>query len=441
MYAIFQRTILFAAGFTVPLQATQWSIGGYPVSITKAVVALLMVLIGMQLISPSHRRLPPDRALPMLILFAASVLVSGFVALAHGQPLWFVFAGSAPYFGLVLFYVALLLAVRSRKELVFVLWGMALGGALAGFPALIQASQGTLFVRGSRLQGLAGQANTLAYELTIAVAVLAGLYFSVRAFAAKLLLLGAGFVILLAIIGSLSRSAFGALVIMWGFWLFRSGRLDILRYALPAVAVAGILYLFLPAAVHDRMSTVIDPAQRRADAGALGRIDQAKWATRALLSNPVAGIGNGNFLPWVKRQPGGHLISNTIHNSFFYVMATQGLLGLIPFLSLHFLAWRDYTSALRLAAARRKRSDPLLRELRTYALFLQIALLGSIVGGMAHQESASKGLWILFALSASVLHLARVRATELDATPAASAEDLRSSLPYRTPVDAAAPAG
>lgn len=417
MYSFIQRTILFAAAFSVPIQATDWTIGGFSVSLTKLVVALLLLLAGMQLLAPSHRRLPRDSSLGLLAVFAVSVLISSFVTLVHGQSIWFVLAASSRFFGLALFYVVLLLTLRERKDLVAVLWGLGLGAALAGLPALTRAGTGTLFDSYDRFGGLAGQPNTLAYELSIAIAVVAALYFSARSFFTKLVLMGTGGVILLAIIGSLSRSAFASLVVMWALWLFRSRRFDTLRYALPGVAIAAILYVFLPTPVQERMATVVDPAQRKYDSGTRGRLVQFEWATMALLSNPVTGVGIANFIPWMNSQPGGHVMDDTVHNSFFYVMATQGLLGLIPFLGLHLLAWRDYSRVLRITTARRKRGDPVLREFGNYALFLQIALLGSAVGGLAHQESTSKGLWIVFALSAITLHVARARAAELDGEP------------------------
>ncbi len=416
MYSTLQRAILFLSAFTVPLQATQWSIGPFAFSATKLAVVLLVVLVGMQLLSSSHRRLPPDRSLLLLPVFGVSVLLSAFVNLAHGNPPLFAFNASLGYVGLIVLYLALLWSIRSRSELLAVLWGLVLGGAVAGFPALLAASSGSLFTRGDRFRGLAGQANTLAYELSIATAIAVGLYFTERSRLAKLLLVGAGCVMVLAIIGSLSRSALAALFVMWALWLVRSGRFDTLRYALPAILLAGIVFAFLPSEVHDRMATVLDPAQRKYDTGTAGRMYQAEWAFKAFLSNPITGVGAANFQRWTNAQPGGHLLDNTMHNSFLYLMATQGLLGLLPFLGLYVVAWRDYGAAGRIAAARRKRGDPYLRELGGYALFLQLALVGSAVGGLMHQESASKGLWIVFALSAVVLHLTRKRAEDLDSS-------------------------
>jgi O-antigen ligase len=441
MYATFQRTILFVAAFTVPLQSTSWRVGPTAVSATKAAVVLLVVLVAMQLLSPSHRRLPRDRSLPMLALFAVSVVISGFINVAYGHPpLRALFAASL-FVGMIILYLALLVSIRSRAELVAVLWGLVLGAATAGFPALLAARSGTLFAPGDRFAGLAGQANLLAYELAIAIPIVVGLYFAARSYFAKLVLLGVGAIILLAIIGSLSRSAFAALFVMWAIWLIRSGRFDTLKYVLPAVAIALVLFALLPVEVHDRMATILDPAQRQHDRGTHGRMIQAEWALRAFLSNPIAGVGTANFLPWVKTQPGGYMLDVTMHNSYLYLLATHGLLGLVPFLALHVYAWRDYSAVRRLSAAWRHRGDPNLSELGVYALFLQLALVGAFIGGQAHQESDSKGLWICLALSAAILNLARKRVAELETSPVAHPTQSARSSAYGPAPDVVAATG
>jgi O-antigen ligase len=146
------------------------------------------------------------------------------------------------------------------------------------------------------------------------------------------------------------------------------------------------------------------------------------WTARAVADSPIVGIGIENYIPWARRQPGGSLIHNSLHSGFLHILATQGLLGFVPFMALVVSAWLDYGAAQRLARARRNRGDPAMRELGSYALFLQIALLGAIIGAITHPTSSNKGWWMLMGISAVTVTLARQRSRELDAQLETSAE-------------------
>jgi O-antigen ligase len=91
-----------------------------------------------------------------------------------------------------------------------------------------------------------------------------------------------------------------------------------------------------------------------------------------------------------------------VHNAFLDVAAEEGLLGLVPFIAVTVLSWRDFTRASR--AGRKQRGDA---RLQVRAVLLQTAMLGSLLVSQFQPTQRSKGLWLLFALSTVMARMAR----------------------------------
>lgn len=415
MYRFLQRSILFIVGVTMPIAGFSTAIAGYPMTPAKIATVLLFILVGMQFALTSDRRLPHDRGMVPLMIFLVSLGISSVVTLAQEtMSPWLVLAAATRYLGLAAFYVMLVYVMRTRDDLALLFWALVIGGAITGFPGLIEIREGSFLAVGQRTEGLAGKSNKLGYELAICIPLAFALYFTVRSRLRQLVLLALIGVMFVAIIGSLSRSTFVALGVMWLFWIWRSRRVDTLKYMVPGLAAAALLAMFMPAQVYDRIDTMIDPAKRDQDRSINSRFSQTVWAGRAFLSNPIAGVGVNNYIAWVQRQPGGAMLHNSIHSGFMNILATQGLLGFVPFLAIILFAWMDYGAAQRLARSRRSRGDPALQELGVFAMFLQVALVGALFGALVHPTDDSKGWWTLLGLSAVTVSLVRQRVAELD---------------------------
>ena len=80
------------------------------------------------------------------------------------------------------------------------------------------------------------------------------------------------------------------------------------------------------------------------------------------------------------------------------------------------LSWRQYGQAWRATRARRAFRDPELALLGTYALFLQIALLGNMFSGLTIITQNIKATWLLMALSPVVRNLVFQRIDLINAT-------------------------
>lgn len=428
MYRAIQRLILFVVGLTLPMAGLSTKVEGYPLSPAKVATALLMILVAMQFALSSQRRFPGGRGMIWLLVFLVSLSISTVVTIAFGGlGTWMSIAAASRFFGLAAFYVMLIYVVRTRDDLALLFWSLVIGGAITAFPALLEVRGGTFLAHGERSSGLAGKPNKLGYELAICIPIAFSLYFTNRSLVRKSVLMGCVALMVFAILGSLSRSTFLALGVMWGLWVWRSRRLDTLKYVFPAVAVALLLALVMPQRVYDRIDSMVNPARREEDKSIQVRFDSLRWTALAFYQSPLVGIGVENYIPWIQSQPGGKMYKNSLHSGFFAILVNQGLLGFVPFMVLQLLSWWDYSAAQRLVRARRSRDDPELREFGAYALFLQVALAGALVGALTHPTADSKGWWMLMGLSATMVTLARQRSATLDAqlTTAPAPEPLR----------------
>lgn len=425
MYRLLQRVVLFAVGLSIPMAGiTVGSLGAFGISPSKIATALLFVLVAVKFVLSGDRRMPRGAGKAAVLVFTAALLLSAGNSLARGLSVEATLTALSRFIGLAVFYFMLLYVVRTRDELTFLLWSIAIGGALTSFPALIQMRQGGFaLTEEERALGLAGQPNTLGYELNICLGVAAALFFAVRSPFRRMIVLGSAALIGTAIAGSLSRSAYLSLVCMWGYWIVSARRLDTLKYLIPGAAIALAAVFVMPTEIRDRFGSMLDRRQRQEDTSIQARFVQLEWVGRAFVSNPLTGVGIGNYVPWLRQQPRNPGHFNSVHNGYLRLLSETGLLGLIPFLLLISFSWLDYGRVRRMSAARRSRGDPALRELGSYALFLQVTLLGATIGTLTHDFSFSKGWWLVMALSPVVRALAAARAHELSSQIAPTVED------------------
>jgi O-antigen ligase len=423
MFQALQRAVLFAVGFSLPLQGLHLRFLGLSMTATKLVALVLLLLGGLQIASGVGRR-PADRRTLWLAFFLFSYALSSIVGLVRGIPWAGLIAESSSLFALVLYYFLLTYVVRTRDDLVLLLWAVLLGGAMTALPAVLgQETGNALEAEGSaRFKGLSGQANIFGRDMVVCIAGAAALYLNTRSTSRKLMLLGAGSLVTAGLVMSLSRAALVAAGAMWGLWLVRFRRFGGVKYIVPALLLTLAALVFMPDSVRQRIETITDPSKRAEEGSAEGRLELSLWALRAFKSNPIYGVGNLYFVEWAQRQPGGRGIVHVVHNGYLEVASAQGLLGFVPWMMILALAWGDYSRAFRLAGARRRRGDPRLQELGNIAVFLQIALFGTLVIGLAHPLTKAKTLWTLLALSPVVLALVRKRVAEIEASPAAAPE-------------------
>jgi probable O-glycosylation ligase (exosortase A-associated) len=141
-------------------------------------------------------------------------------------------------------------------------------------------------------------------------------------------------IFILAIVGSQSRGATLALIVVGVFlWLFSKRKF----VSLVGIAFAGVIMLFHASdAYFERMATI---RSYQEEGSAQGRIMAWKSGTRMGLDNPILGVGAGNFsisfgTTYRPRDVIGPLPWLTAHSSYFLVFGELGFPGIIVFLVL-----------------------------------------------------------------------------------------------------------
>jgi O-antigen ligase len=429
MFRYFQLFTIFLVGFTLPIQGYSLLDFRFGMTPSKLATAVLLLLAVLQFVV-TGRRPPPDDKRVWIVIFILSFSLSSLVSIASGMsPATVVIAATTPL-ALVLLYLTIAYVIRTPRHLSLLLWSLLIGGAVTAAPAVLGLQVGGAgFDYGERFSGLAGQENLFGFDMAVCVPLGAALFFTSRTRLQRTVALGLTTLCVAGLLLSLSRSAFVSLAVMGAFWLWRSGRIENLGYLVPAVLLAAGIFLFSPDAVKRRVETMTDPGQRAEDASIQSRFAQFHWAARAIASNPAVGVGVSRFVPWVREQPGGAAFHHPIHNAYLAVATAQGLLGAIPFVAILVLTWAHYSRVLRMVRARRGHRDRELRALAHHANFLQIALLGALIGGMFHMAQNSKTLWLLLGLSPALLALCRTRVGELSAMAGAPEESESGPLP------------
>lgn len=411
------RFFLFVVGFTLPLQAFSLVDIGFRMTPFKLATAILLAMgaLGAATGAPRAR----DNKLPWIFAFLVAFGVSVVQGALRGVPIPPLIQVSVTYSALLAYYVLIGYVVRKREDMVALLAGLVVGGVTSALPAVLGLQEART---AGRYAGLSGQENLFGIDMTVVIAVGLAFLVTTRSFLRRGLVMGALVIAMGGVFLSLSRTAFVAGLGMWSFWTYRTGRLDTIRYAVPAVLVLVLAVLMAPDTFSERIDTMIDPAKRAQDGAIQGRLEGFELGARAFVQSPLIGVGQLNYIPWARSQPDGRYVGHVIHNAYLAIAAEQGLFSLIPYLMILFLSWRHYTLAWRLARSRRALRDPWLTELSSYALFLQVALVGIIISGMTAHAQRSKTGWMLMALSPIVYNWVQVRLQELASAPAAAPE-------------------
>lgn len=265
--------------------------------------------------------------------------------------------------------VAILAAsVRDRRDVNRLLRALVLGGAGYVGAGLLLAVPGM-----GRLAGTGGAGSYDPNDLglvtvcTIPICVYmmrreAPRFDRIVAFVAVILLL-------IATVMTGSRGGFLALVAVAGYALlaFRavklSRRLTILALAGTAlVGVGGAAYM-------DRIATLADPTEDYNWSGQAesGRIEIWKRGLRYIAQHPVLGVGVDAFFiaegnspeALARRAQGAGFKWSAAHNSYIQIGAELGVIGLLSFVTLLVMAFRETRRIARMAA---RREDRLLAQ-------------------------------------------------------------------------------
>jgi len=306
-------------------------------------------------------------------------------------------------------------SLRDTRAVKLVMLGMVIGAAASVVLGLANGDLGRSAVEGAsdRLKSGAGDPNVLAAGLVSAGVLAAALMVPIRTALGRWALAVSIGLLCIGVVASESRGGALAALATAGASLvfFRRRRKQVSAVVLLATGAVVVALALFPSAWH-RISSY--------DNGGNGRTEIWTVAWRMTQDHPLVGVGLNNFDTRAGdyvRRPGAlkrvRLVVDhptVVHNIYLQLLAEDGLVGLLLFLSVAGACLRAAWSAARRFAAR---GDPAGEALSTAALVAGTSIL---VAGFFISAGVDTRLWILFALGPALLRaskptLGRWRAT------------------------------
>jgi putative inorganic carbon (HCO3(-)) transporter len=337
--------------------------------------------------------------------FIGWVLISTSWAVGTGETL-----GSAGRYALdALLFVIIFTAIRTPKQLGWVMLAFVLGAAVAAFRGIIAPT-------GEEAAGRLGtdilDPSQLSAVLVSGVALSLGVIVLFRN--SPLLRVGALTIAVFAVVAislTASRGGVVALGIAMIAAIVLGGRWRIQITVLVALFGAMTYLYFATVAPTDIRERIISPnvGQEKIEEGRT-TLWQVAW--RAFEANPVKGVGSGNF-SLVSRnyllEPGvlartDEIVGDNpkvVHNSYLEVAAELGVVGFVLF---SLIVLFSLGSTLRASRLFRLIGD---RRMQAVALCIAVALIGDLGALFFISDQYSKQLWILMGLGPVVLSIAR----------------------------------
>lgn len=176
---------------------------------------------------------------------------------------------------------------------------------------------------------------------------------------------------MVAVVGSQSRGALLAIMAVAGFYWLKSKTKALTATLFIVLAIFG--YAFMPQSWHDRMATISEYQQ---DESAMQRI--RAWQYSIGIANDR--LTGGGFNSWslenyAKYAPGADR-AFVAHSIYFAVLNDGGWPGLILFLSILLLMWRQLSRVIRVTEGNPEHQDHNL-----LARMLQISMVAFLAGG------------------------------------------------------------
>jgi probable O-glycosylation ligase (exosortase A-associated) len=177
----------------------------------------------------------------------------------------------------------------------------------------------------------------------------------------------------ISVLGTYSRGGFIALAVVAGALFVKSrSRLTVVAVV---IVIGFVAWNFMPAQWTERMDTLHHPTQTGSGET---RIQSYKFAANVALHHPLLGGGFDDYLSaslWQQYAPEGS-VRRAIHSIYFRVLGEHGFPGLILFLALLYVSWRNCSRVRK-----RSRDLPDKKWLFDLASMLQVSLVGFMAAG------------------------------------------------------------
>lgn len=370
---------------------------------------------------------PPLKVLPIPTLLDVSlflaVLASGKATFANMQTklwmallafmaLWVPFANNnywalmifkdmALYFFFYLGIVTFVNTTSRMQKLIFMWLGVH---GLLGINGILHHGQG--------VGGWLGDENDFGMEMNVAIPVAFFMYQAANGQRAKLLYIVLLGLFVMSVVATSSRGAFLGLLAIGAYCWFYSPR-KIMSLIL-GICLLGLVLIAAPQEYWDRISSITDDSTM--ESGTAGQ-RMFTWGIgwEMFLSNPVFGVGQGNF-PWTI---GDYLAGRTwqtkslggrqAHSLYFTLLPELGVTGVMIFGAMvYFNYWDTRVKKFIHPASRESRGEPGEEKYPQFsrAILYGNAILGGMIGYLATSTFISTlyypTFWIMMGLAVAL---------------------------------------
>ena len=369
-----------------------------------SVLILLKVLMSGKL---DFSRLQTKLWLPLLAVMAIHVpiAVNNFWALMTFKDMFLLYC---VYLGVITF-------VNSTEKMMTLI-KMWVG--IHGFLAVIGIAQG-----GVGIGGWMGDENDFCMVMNMAVPFGYFLLFSATGVVQKMKYLGFLGAFILAAMASLSRGGFMGLVAVGAYCWYRSPKK--LNALIVVVAIAAFMLVLAPEKYWDEIASSTSDETLGVEGTGGARLYTWGIGMKMFFSNPIIGIGQGNF-PWTvdiyeanqkfhERSFGGR----QAHSAWVTLISELGLVGVVIVGMMLFHCYKDLKLVrTRFAPAEsRQKHGQTVQAGEDVRVYLARAMEGSLIGFIVSSVFISTlwypSLWIMLALIVALRNISEVEGGEL----------------------------
>lgn len=351
-------------GYMNPHKLGWGAIAHYPLSAITAAITFVSMCYSKEI-----RRVSIDLTLVIWFLFLIWISITTYFAIFPelAKENW----GKVMKIQLMTF-VALLL-INDKKSLNDMVWVIALSLGFFGIKGGIFTvlTGGSFMVLGPPYSFISGNTE-IGFAMVLVLPILNYLRITAERPWIRHGLLIAMILCGFSIVGSQSRGAFLAGGVMAMYLWLKSPK----KFLFGVLMVIAVIFMlnFMPDTYHDKMATI---ETYKEDASAMGRINAWWFAYNLSKDRPITGGGFNCFEPslFLSYAPNPQNYHDA-HSIYFEILGEHGYPGLILFLSLFILTWRNATLVIR---ATREASE--LAWMGALARMIQVSLVGYSVGG------------------------------------------------------------
>jgi len=344
---------------------------GFAISFPWVQLVAIVTLVSM-LFNRERKTVKPSSTVILLFLFFAWTTLTAFYAVQQDSA-W----QTWEQFGKTLIMVLVtFMLVNDRRRIHWLVWVIVVSIGFYGLKGgIFTALRGGAYHVYGPAKSFIADNNDLAQALCMILPLMR--YLQLQA-SRKYLKLGLGvalFIVGIGILGTYSRGGLVALAVVCAA-LFLKGRKKVML-ALVFLSLGVTAYNFMPAQWMERMDTLhhadeTDSMQTR--------MQSWKFATQVALHRPLVGGGMNVYQSatmWSRYGP-EDAIPRAVHSVYFRVLGEQGFPGLVMFVALLFVSWRNCAKVRR-----RTRDSPSDKWAFDLASMLQVSLLAFMTAGLA----------------------------------------------------------